>query len=321
MDNYLEASAGNMALQRALEGLSDSNLPSTFGNVYFVIPSTYANYVEIFNKYQKVYLDGTFMIYPTIQTAMAACTSNRGDYIYVAPGYVGGAGIVMNKIGMTIIGLGNGLNRPTITYGSAAMTYQVTAANVTLKNFHHIANFADVAAAYTVNAKDFQLENCTFDDNASNLNFKSIVITGSTDNEADGLKVLNNNFRGLATSPDAFISILAAEKRVRIEDNRVFMAATNDVGHFLTLSSKIMTVINVSRNRLIVVGATTATVGIFLTGSGSTSTGIVENNYVASLDTTSELIATAGTGMAFFNNYYTGTADASGKLWPVVDAA
>ena len=38
-------------------------------------------------------------------------------------------------------------------------------------------------------------------------------------------------------------------------------------------------------------------------------------------DTTTELIATAGTGLKFFENYYTGTADASGKLWPVVDAA
>jgi hypothetical protein len=42
---------------------------------------------------------------------------------------------------------------------------------------------------------------------------------------------------------------------------------------------------------------------------------------VASLDTTTELIATAGTGLAYFNNYYTGTADTSGKLWPVVDGA
>jgi hypothetical protein len=99
------------------------------------------------------------------------------------------------------------------------------------------------------------------------------------------------------------------------------MASTDDEGSFITLSSKVLLAAEIIGNRHIVVGSTGATVGIFLTGSATTCTGIVADNYVASLDTTTELIATAGTGLAYFNNYYTGTADASGKLWPAVDGA
>lgn len=323
MENYAAAAAGNIDLQRALFALFNQN--TSLSNVYFVVPTTYANYVQFLSKYQKTYSDGTQMIQLTLPLAIAACTANRGDTIYVAPGYaltVTSSNLTFNKAGINIIGLGNGLKRPTLTFGAAAATVNVSAADVKITGFHHIANFANVAAAYTLAAaKDFRLDGNTFEDNASNLNFLSVLVTGAVDNDADGLIIIDNRFQGLATSPNAFISILAAEKRVRISNNRVHMDATNDVGHFLTLSSKIMTGIRIDNNRLNVVGATNATVGIFLTGSGSTSKGIVENNYVSSLDTTSELISTAGTGLTFFENYYTGTADASGKLWPVVDAA
>lgn len=325
MENFAAAAAGNIDLQRALIALSNNNIPFVMGNTYFVIPTTHGNYTDLVKKYQKKYSDGTEMIQTSLPNAIAACTAARGDSIYVAPGYaltVTSSNVTLSKSGVTIIALGNGLARPTLTFGAAAATINVTAANVTVIGFHHIGNFLNVAAAYTLAAaKDFRLENNTFDDNSSALNFVSMLVTGSTDNDADGLTVIGNRFRGLATSPNAFISILAAEKRVRILNNRVYMAATNDVGHFITLSSKVMTSIEIAGNRLIVVGATNATVGIFLTGSGTTSTGIIENNYVASLDTTTELIATAGTGLVYIENYYTGTADASGKLWPIVDAA
>ena len=48
----------------------------------------------------------------------------------------------------------------------------VSAANVTVKNCHHIGNFLDVAAAYTLAAaKDFRLENNTFVDTSASLGF------------------------------------------------------------------------------------------------------------------------------------------------------
>jgi hypothetical protein len=269
---------------------------------------------------------GTVLFAATVDAAIGICTANSGDTIYVLPGHtetVTSTSIAHDVAGISVIGLGNGLNRPTFTYGAAAATITVSAANGKWENCHFIANFDNVAAAFTLGAaKDFMLKNCTFVDVSSSLHFLQIVVTGSTANAADGLQVIGNRYQGgLAVAPGAFISVLGTLDRIRVADNYVKLASTDDEGSFITLADKNITNAEITNNKHIVVGSTGATVGIFLTGSGTACTGIVDRNFVTSLDTTTELIATAGTGLAFFENYYTGTADASGKLWPAVDGA
>lgn len=270
---------------------------------------------------------GTDPAFPksSVNGGISAATASVGDTLVLMPGHaetVTSSNITLSKAGLNVIGLGQGLNRPRFTFGAAAATINVSAANISVSGCDFFANFADVAAGFTVGAaKDFVVANSTFRDSASNLNFLSPVVTGSTNNDADGLTFVGNNIYSLPATDGAVVSILANESRVVIADNFANKAATNNAGHFITLSSKVVTGIQILRNTLIVVGATNATVGIFMTGSGTTSTGVMAGNFVASLDTTTELIITAGTGIAQFENYYTGTADASGKLWPVVDAA
>jgi len=294
------------------------------GKVFVVGDSSTAN-IDMLKEIFIPDPDGEVRYYATVDAAISACTANAGDVILIAPGHaetVTATSIALDVAGVTILGLGNGLNRPTFTYGAAAATVTVSAANCTWKNCHFIGNFDNVAAAFTLAAaKDFTLEGNTFDDVSTILHFVSIVVTSAVAQRAEGLRVLGNTWNGLAVAPNAFVSILEANDRVKINDNVVFMDATNDVGHFVTLAAFIVLEFECKNNRLIVVGANDAAVGIFLTGSGSTSKGIVENNYVSSLDTTGELIATAGTGLVYFENYYTGVADKSGKLWPAVDAA
>lgn len=269
--------------------------------------------------------DGKLRYYSTVDEAIGACTANAGDTIYVLPGHtetVTSSSIALDVAGVNVVCLGSGTNRPTFTYGAAAATVTVSAADVSWKGGLFVANFDNVAAAFTLAAAaNFTLEGASFVDNASDKHFVSVLVTNATDNAADGLKVIGNEWLGLAVAPNAFISILAAEKSVRILDNKVNMAATNDVGHFLTIAAKVMTDIIVERNRLIVVGATDATVGIFATGSSTTNTGYMAYNLVTSLDTTTELITTAALNLGMFENYYTGNKTASGKLWPAVDAA
>jgi len=291
------------------------------------IPSTTGSYFFVDSNTGSAANDGLgpSSALNTVDNAINKCTANKSDVIVVMPGHaetVTATSIALDIAGVQVVGLGTGLKRPVFTYGAAAATITVSAANCAWRNCHFIANFADVASAFTLGAaKDFTLDSCTFVDNASNLNFKSIVVTGTTDNATDGLNVLSNYWWGLATSPDAFISILGDTDRAKIADNVVNMAATNNVGHFLTITADTLRGAQILRNFLQVVGATTATVGIFLTGSSTDNTGIVAYNLVSSLDTTTELLTTAGTGLTFFENYYTGTADASGKTWPAVDAA
>lgn len=256
----------------------------------------------------------------TVQGAIDICTAAKGDRIIVMPGHaevVTSTSMNLSKSGVSVICIGSGLNRATFTYSTAAATITVSAANCGFFGGHHIANFADVASAFTVGAaKDFTLGYNTFVDSASNLNYLSIIVTGSTNNDADGLTVIGNYQLGLATTANATVSILANEARLAVTDNYVNQAATNNAGHFITLSSKIITGAQISRNKCVVVSATTATVGIFLTGSGTTSTGIVDSNFVSSLDTTTALLATAGTGLVYFENYLVADADGSGLIFP-----
>ena len=260
----------------------------------------------------------------TVDAAIGLCTADNDDVIVLLPGHaetVTATSIALDVAGVRIIGLGKGLKRPTFTFGAAAATITVSGANCSWENCHFIGNFLDVAAAFTLAAaKDFRLENNTFLDNTASLGFLSVLVTNATDNSADGLTIVGNNWYGLDVSPNAFISILAAQNHVVITDNIVDMAATNDVGHFLTVAAKVVKNIRILRNICTVVGVTTATVGVFMTGSSTTNTGVMADNYCSSLDATTELFHTAALGLATFNNRYTGALTAQGYLLPAVDA-
>lgn len=261
----------------------------------------------------------------TVQGAISAATATKGDKIVVMPGHaetVTATSIDLSKAGVTVVCLGSGLARPIFTYSTAAATITVSAANCAFIGGDHFANFLDVASAFTIGAaKDFQLVGNTFRNSSASLNFLSVVTTGSTANAADGLLVDGNFYHNLNTSPLAFISVLGTIARLTVTNNDVVSASTADVGHFITFSSLNSTGTRIVGNSLVVVGVTTAAVGIFLTGSGTAHTGIVRDNFVSSLDTTTELVFTAGTGLVYFRNEYTGVADKSGYILPAIDSA
>ena len=262
----------------------------------------------------------------TVDQAINKCTAGKGDVIVCMPGHaeaVTATSIALDVAGVQVVGLGFGLNRPTFTYTSATgSTITVSAANCSWRGCHFIGNLDNVVTAFTIGAaKDFVLSGNTFADNSNALHFLSIVTVGTTDNAADGLQVAGNSWWGLAVAPAAFISITGDLDRLVVADNFAQMASTDDEGHFITLTADTVRAARILRNMLDVTGSTGAAVGIFLTGSATDCSGVCAYNLVASLDTTAELITTAGTGLRFFENYYTGTADASGKLWPVVDVA
>jgi hypothetical protein len=261
----------------------------------------------------------------TIDQAVNKCTADKGDLILVMPGHtetLTSTSLTLDVAGITIIGLGAGRLRPTLTAATTAATVTVSADDITVKNLVFVANVDNAVTAFTVGAaKDFTLEGCEFVDNSNALHWLSIVTVGTTDNAADGLRVRGNRWWGLALAPAAFLSITGDLDRLQVADNYCDMAVTDDEGHFITLTADTIRSAEITNNRLVCTGSTGATVGIFLTGSATDCSGVVSYNLVSSLDTTTELIATAGTGLDFFENYYTGTADASGKLWPAADGA
>jgi hypothetical protein len=289
------------------------------GDIFIVGASGIANR----QKYEDIFKpdgNGVVKFFATVDQAVGNCSATSNDTIFVLPGHtetVTATSIALDVAGVNVICLGHGSARPTFTYGAAAATITVSADNVSWTGGLFVGNFDNVAAAFTIGAaKNFKLEGASFVDNTNALHFLSIVVTGATNNAADGLTIVGNDWYGLALAPNAFISILGNCNHVLISDNSVNMAATNDVGHFVTLSSKVVLNFRCLRNMLRVTGATNASVGIFLTGSSTACNGIVANNYVDSLDVTGQLLATAGTKLSFFENYYPVAADKNGALLP-----
>lgn len=110
----------------------------------------------------------------TIDYAIGLATASVGDIIFVMPGHaenIGAAGIDADKIGVKIVGLGEGSNRPVITFTAEASDIDIDAASVTIENLVFSANFADITAAIDVNSTNFTLRDCHFQATATDMNF------------------------------------------------------------------------------------------------------------------------------------------------------
>ena len=103
----------------------------------------------------------------------------------------GATSCVCDIAGVSIIGLGKGADRPTLTYATSAnATISVTAANVTIKNLLFVGNVANVVAGITVAGTDCTIDSCEWQE-GTNLNFKIGVAVGAAANDSDGLIVRN----------------------------------------------------------------------------------------------------------------------------------
>lgn len=271
--------------------------------------------------------DGTSKDSPvaTYAQAKAKCTASHGDVIYLMPYHaetiVAAGGVALSVAGVKVKGLGRGSARPTFTLGTAATaSVTITAADSSIENCIFVANLDNVATCFTVSAKDATIKNCEFRDTSAILHFLSCILTSAVANACDGLTVVGCKRFGLAVAATAFISILENNDRVTLNDNLVVdAAATGDVGHFLIMADKVVTNAEIARNKLILPAGAAISVGIFMTGSATTMTGVVHNNYVASIDTTAALFCTATMTFGMFENRQTGVLANSGLLWPAAD--
>jgi hypothetical protein len=98
----------------------------------------------------------------TVDGAINKCTANQGDVILVAEGHAEtwtttGAKLIADVVGITIIGLGTGSNRPTFTFGHTGTTWTISAANVTLCNLLLVTNVDQVVTYGTISGTDCTL--------------------------------------------------------------------------------------------------------------------------------------------------------------------
>jgi hypothetical protein len=132
------------------------------GKVFAVGDSSTANRDMLADLFD-VDADGVVRFFSTIDAAIGACTANAGDVIFVMPGHSetvsAASGIIADVAGVSIIGLGNGADRPTITFGtSTAASFDVTAASVKVKNIVGLAGIDGLTKPFLVSG-----DNCEID--------------------------------------------------------------------------------------------------------------------------------------------------------------
>ena len=237
-------------------------------------------------------------------------TANNGDAIMVKPGHAeaisAAAGIDIDVAGVSIIGLGSGSIRPTITFDTATTTdIDIDAANVTIENIVFSANFADIAAAIDVNADNFTLRGCHFQATATNMNFK-ICVQDAAATASDVITIEGCTSLMLDAADTHFINMAGTGDGHMIRDNVLF----GDWGTMCIGGAGVVTRCSILNN-YIYNKASDADACISM---AATATGICANNRCAGLHASQGIIP--GDLGSLENYYEQASSDTSGVLEP-----
>lgn len=239
-------------------GLVDQSFIETTGRFYIVGKAGLAGLNEVMAMFPASYPDGTPVVYSTIKLALAGCLANRGDVILVMPGHTeaiaNATDLAVNVAGVSIIGLGSGNLRPTLTLGTAiTANIPVTGANTQIANLIiDGTGFDAVTSMITVTAPGVKIRNNKLiTANASNqvgvvlttsalaidFTFDSNDVVGTADAGTtnglqlvggDDMKITNNNFYGAyTTSLGPINQITTAGLRMIIANNTLINATAS----------------------------------------------------------------------------------------------
>lgn len=254
------------------------------------------------------------VLYTSLAAALNVCRSNRGDVIIALPGHVENVTTTPTfKAGVTVLGIGNGDERPTFTWTTAASQWALAVNNVRFENC--VLNLAGTAATATTKAVLVTGSSCQFVSNriimgASSTQQATIGIEYGTG--ADNALFDSNDV--FATSDSAVVSclkIVAAIKKFRMTFNimEVGMSATTNGLVSMTVAPVDVLIDSNSISNTIT-SSTKAFVGI------TAGTGQVSNNtlYLQAATGGATAIGTPGS-MGFCQNFGCAT-NGSGLLTP-----
>lgn len=261
----------------------------------------------------------------TIVAATAKCTANQGDTIVVLPGHaetIAAATALTAIAGITIIGLGTGAQRPTISFGTlTTAAYTIAVANVTIINMRFVSTFADVVTAIALGATSsgFNCIGCHFGDSAVDLNLLSAVkATSTTDGASNNIRLQGNQFLSQDAATLGFFIHAADILGAVIEDNVIVNEGTGLATIFTSATGKDIRMCSVQRNQL----SSKATGGNLAWSNDTASpnnSGIIANNYIGHADVTSQIVLGVVGGCRMFNNLTVSTDALSGFVIPAID--
>ena len=283
--------------------LVDQSTVDTTGRFFLVAKSGIVNEAEIKALYGNSYPDGTPVIFTTIKLALAACLASRGDVIFVAPGHTenitSATDLNLNVAGVTVIGLGIGNLRPTLTLTTAASAViTLSAANSSFVNM--IVDGTGVAAVttiFSVTGAGCKIQRCQIQ-HASATNQAGIAITTSA--AANSLIIDSNYIFGTADAGTTNALQIVGGNDIQITNNYIFGNYTTSLGPINNATTAALRLL-ISGNVLANNTASSTKVIVLV----ATSTGFVVNNRLAILSGTAPITAAAG---YVGGNYYVAAA-------------
>lgn len=260
--------------------------------------------------------------FSTLDYAIGRCTANQGDVIFVAPNHAetitGAGGITADIAGISIIGLGTGLQRPRFLMdGATTVTFLISAADVYVSGLDFASGHSNVVTCFNVTATGAHIDNCKFGNNTTNEDFLVCISASGADNTADGLTVTNCQWFTTDTDDDQMISFTGSAANVSILGNRMQTASTATAQLIVCATGKLLTNTEIGWN--ICQNLMTAN-ELFISNDGTTNSGTIHNNYSGHADvTTTHDNGWSGGGWRLFNNLSASTDAVNGGIIPAVD--
>ncbi len=249
----------------------------------------------------------------TLDYLIEFTTADAGDVVYVVANHaetlLAVDAVDIDKAGLRIVGLGEGANRPTFTFGHADAEFVIGAANVTVENIRFLAGITGITIGIAVEdaGDNFTMKNCVFPEPTDSAD--DFIDAIDLENDANGVSIIGNQYYHTgATGPAHFLEMgNGANDNLSIIDNDIqgqFSVAaiwSNDAD----LNARIL------NNR--VVQMTAGEFAIEFTGN---ATGFADGNRVyTNAEATSVDFGIMGIGQ----NTTVTAADVSGAIYPVKD--
>lgn len=259
--------------------------------------------------------------FATLAYAVGLVTSGQGDVIFVMPGHVeniaAASGIACTKTNFSIIGLGNGIKRPTFSFTTiASATWAISGANVTVQNIRVTSTIAALVSMFVITAAGVTLDTVDYLEDGTHDVLQFALLNAS----ATDCTIQNCSWIQSTTAATALAQwiVYNASHRLKVLNNYLWLkgyASSNPANGAIVGSTVASTAIRVAGNTFVVVNSTGNVVISCLAGD----TGYIEDNYVGTSKT-----ATAGSivpqSCYCSQNFAANEVAKQGYLEPVADS-
>jgi hypothetical protein len=193
--------------------------------------------------------------FSTVQAAINRCTANQGDYVFVLPGHteIIDGDISLNVAGITVMGLGVGMSRPTFDFLAAGDTIELAAPNCRVSNIicslNSSATTVTTAFTFESDSDGGTIDNTRIMPHGSRQFTNLCDVGGGAAAALDDVTIAYNSWYTLlgASSADG-IAISGASDRIHVIGNLVYGHFTNHAIGSTAANLDAMIVKNIFRN-------------------------------------------------------------------------